>query len=391
MPPKPPAERETGGSEAIMSADALPGIGEYPGMDRYDPRGIPSGLLFLKDKRLYADRNYCLEFLRKMEDDPASQRHALPEKVICHMYWHGEFSEKQEVAVKSFLATQNLQRFQLWLWLDGSSVGKDHTQNPHLAPLLRHITVRETDLRRECRKVLPQISLLGIRKRIREYFARSAGGDTGGDQERKSFKQTLWPYVCMTFPRYFMSVRRRNLAARADVFRCVILHKYGGLYVDMDSLFLRNLEPLFRLTGPASFCPEWPGGYFANNAVLALRPYSDTSFSLIRKAVEYGTTFRPWQILQFHKDAVPNLLVLPTAFFSPSWGGSLPNAPIGEWDEFFMPAKSPRTIEQFFPGCFIYSWHGRWQADVHPDSWMSAFRQHFNARLKEKSGILDGG
>jgi len=60
----------------------------------------------------------------------------------CHLYWNGDFSLKQAFAVKSFLATQDLNSTELWLWLDDEGGYAGYEENPLLHPLLPYVQVR---------------------------------------------------------------------------------------------------------------------------------------------------------------------------------------------------------------------------------------------------------
>jgi NADPH-dependent ferric siderophore reductase len=75
---------------------------------------------FLANERLYRRTEECLEWLLQIPSESRSS--TSDERERCHLYWHDSFSLKQAFAVKSFLATQDLDRTELWLWLDGESM-----------------------------------------------------------------------------------------------------------------------------------------------------------------------------------------------------------------------------------------------------------------------------
>lgn len=66
---------------------------------------------FLSDERLYSDTERCLEFLRQLNGGWAAEAGA---RERFHLYWSGPPSTKLAFSVKSFLATQNLERSELW-------------------------------------------------------------------------------------------------------------------------------------------------------------------------------------------------------------------------------------------------------------------------------------
>jgi hypothetical protein len=52
-----------------------------------------------------------------------------------------------------------------------------------------------------------------------------------------------------------------NCYLEGDVFRLLVLHKYGGIYIDMDVLILRDLSPLNEL----EFLYQWGTSGFNSN------------------------------------------------------------------------------------------------------------------------------
>jgi hypothetical protein len=85
---------------------------------------------FLPQERFYRRTEDCLAYLRELvaEDENGCrpfQRY--------HMYWFGPFGRKPAFAVKSFLATQDPGRGELWLWLDADEGYEGHQDNEFLA------------------------------------------------------------------------------------------------------------------------------------------------------------------------------------------------------------------------------------------------------------------
>eukprot|EP00041_Stephanoeca_diplocostata_P024867 m.640383 g.640383 ORF g.640383 m.640383 type:complete len:665 (-) comp22621_c0_seq1:127-2121(-) len=66
---------------------------------------------------------------------------------------------------------------------------------------------------------------------------------------------------------------------KADMLRLLILHKYGGLWVDTDSIILRNLQNVLEYFG--EFAAKVTMAPYYNNNVLGLRRGSDTALKLI--------------------------------------------------------------------------------------------------------------
>src|SRR5262249_992221 len=134
-----------------------------------------------------------------------------------HYYWHGEIGPKQAFALKSYLATQDLAQSEPWLWLDVRHGYAEHRSNRYLRPLLPFVTVRPFDPAEEVRST-------PLEGREDLYEGR-------------------------------LPVSRSNLL------RHVALFNYGGTYVDMDTMLLRDFRPLLdnSYLGP-EFCYQWSAG-----------------------------------------------------------------------------------------------------------------------------------
>jgi Glycosyltransferase sugar-binding region containing DXD motif len=305
---------------------------------------------FLPDERLYTRTEECLDFLRGLDPgEPATigplRRH--------HVYWRGMFSRKQAFAVKSFLATQDLGRSELWLWLDGEAGYAGHEGNPVLRPLLPFVRVRRFD---------PE--------------AEATGTPVAGR-----------PEIYAGLP----PVQRSNFV------RHVVLYKYGGIYADMDTMFLRDLGALVadKRFGD-EFCYRWSSHRpFANSAVLALREGGFTARALLERCATLRTCL-PQKVLPFAGDDL-DLLVLPCPFFDPLWPhhdrqDTYRGAPFQRFGDFFRPIRFPRrpavtSYREFFPGAFTYHWHNLWDAAEPRSCYFSRFDREFDEVLCDRLGI----
>ena len=90
----------------------------------------------------------------------------------------------------------------------------------------------------------------------------------------------------------------------SDLVRFVVLHQYGGVYLDMDVLLLRDLRPLLLPNSASSdpqsqpaWAEQWveqaenPGDY--NTAVLSLPANSSISSYLLRGGARMGMNYHP--------------------------------------------------------------------------------------------------
>jgi hypothetical protein len=309
---------------------------------------------FLADERLYASTEHCLRFLRELGHGPQDASSGAPERF--HLYWSGVFGVKQAFCVKSFLATQELASSELWLWLDGEHGYEGHSDSPILRPLLPFLQIRRFD---------PEVEAQGtvLERRL-----------------------DLWNKASPT--------RRSNFV------RHVVLYQHGGTYVDMDTMFLRDLGELFRDPGlPDEFCYRWSVSTpYGNSAILRLRRHGELAHALLLKCDEQNSC-RPRHVLRFAENEDLDLTVLPCPFFDPLWPyrdgkDKRCSAPFRRFEDFFRRfgwqhrrKRSIRSYRDLFPGAFTYHWHNCWDAEEPRDSYFGLFNREFDAILQQRLHI----
>jgi hypothetical protein len=307
---------------------------------------------FLADERMYTETDACLRFLRELSGGPAQLAPGTRERY--HLYWRGPFSRKQAFTVKSFLATQDLDESDLWLWLDREAA-PGYDENQYLLPLRPFLELRRFD---------PEIEVR----------------DTPIDGSPDLYRDV-------------------SPTVRSDLFRHVVLYKHGGVYVDIDMMFLRDLRILRsdpRFAG--ELCYRWSAHLpYANSAVLALRKGSDAALALLHRCAEMHTC-RPKIVLDFDANRDLDLFVVPCVAFDPLWPhhdgqDTYPDAPFRQFGEFFrsfgwrFPKPSIRSHREFFPGAFTYHWHNCWDAPEHESSYFGLFDAVFDRVLRERLGV----
>jgi hypothetical protein len=301
----------------------------------------------LPDLTLYTQIDACLDFCRTLPSTDA----AAPEpsaQTPVHFFWQGAFSAKAAFGLRSFLTTQDLTRTPPVLWLENANEFSRGAENPHLAPLLPLLTLRHFDVAREVQ-------------------------DT-------PFASSGW--CCDP----------SKPAAASDVARLVILYRHGGIYSDLDAVFLRGLTPLLRLTGEAEFVFQWSAEPRATHAFCRVHRESAVSRALMARA-NAARSAHPAAMLDYG-EPLPELLVLPSPFFSPLWlqvdgHGASRVAPFRHFADFFRrfgwwfkADAGFSTPETFFPGAFTYHWHGLWRAGEHRASYAGLLDVEFDRRLR---------
>jgi hypothetical protein len=129
--------------------------------------------------------------------------------VIIHFYWDGGDNSKISslmMAVDAVLITQNLDVVRVWIWGYGSAnTTSRFTSRYKSAFATGLIAIKPMDW-----KDLIEKSPLG-----REAWKNSTYG--------------------------VQDVLALPVSARSDVFRYIVLHRYGGIYLDTDNLVTRDL------------------------------------------------------------------------------------------------------------------------------------------------------
>ena len=269
--------------------------------------------------------------------------------IKAHTFWHGEIEEKQIFCLKSFLATQNMSQFELILWLDGDESYEKAINNSQLKSLIRQTTNK-----------------LSIKK-----------WDVSTEIAGTIFEKSKW---------YFKW--DRVLPFVADDFRIICLYKYGGLYFDLDVMFVKDFTPLLMR---GEFVYAWENQPFANNAVMYFRRNSYLINVLAKEMIKKKSS-QPWVLLRYSNKALSSLMVYPCAMFDPLWLGYEDGMPISCFSDFFRKFDSlfPKDIrissyKDFFPDVYAYHWHNHWNVKTSNDSYFGMFNKEFSVMLDNDS------
>ena len=290
---------------------------------------------------------------------------------IFHVFWNGPFTDKPYMAILSFLYTQNLGlhldyspsspgssassspssicRPQLWVWVNFSTADgtaeatlrRELEASPWSAPFL-HPRFRDAvkfkvwnteeqldavpELRAEWRGVAGE-----------ELLRRDAATEDEQDQDQTTAAASAAPRIRLSPrapspassdaaapPAWATTTRTYDrLSVRlSDLVRFVLCHTHGGVYLDMDTLLLRDWAPL--LAAPSAFAYRWSRLDRYNTAVLRLFKRSALGTFLLRTALRNGLGFHPIEVGRYVRDAgVEELLWrLADALFDPAWLGT---------------------------------------------------------------------
>jgi hypothetical protein len=145
-----------------------------------------------------------------------------------------------------------------------------------------------------------------------------------------------------------------------DVFRLLVLHKYGGFYIDMDVLILRDMSSLNNF----EFLYQWgtsgsnsnEPNMTMNGAIMRFNKKSDLSKEFLENILITPPIINTtaWGNKLYSKIEKNDILVLPGVWFNSEWGfeGTQNN-----------PFKNIGSVE-LFNGAFTWHWHNRWNDDI---------------------------
>lgn len=276
---------------------------------------------------LYHDWRKALDFCRTLPDVSPG------EPVTFHMLWRERcgrfwptvrrFGRKQALPVKAFLATQDLSACSLVLWSD-----RDLSSNEWLRPFLPLITLRLYD---------PATEVRGT--------PLEAHPKLYGQRDSRAYRD-------------------------GDLFRVLVLHNYGGVYTDMDTVLLRSLGVFLD----QEFVYQWQ--HFDDMyapAVMRLRRGSEFAQELLRGIVEIPPGKYNWgreNVKRAIRLGRP-IAVFPSPFFNTEW----------QAEPGFKPFRAAPSGVNFYDGAFAWHWHNRWEAEVEPGSKFQLLEARVDAQL----------
>lgn len=171
--------------------------------------------------------------------------------MLIHTAWAGPYEHVVEDLVAlmdSFLATQDTKHTKFIFWL----IDADYDSN---------------DLRFQAKY---QGAMGGAIEFRRANLVDFVGGTAMS--RRSEFIDMDWSKI------------KKGPRWKANLFRMLILHKLGGVWVDTDTVLLRDIRPLFEFTG--EFATKLTMSLYYNNNVLGLRAGSALGAEMIKDIVE---------------------------------------------------------------------------------------------------------
>ncbi len=264
---------------------------------------------------LYLDINESLKYLNALNYDDFNYPE---ETTIFHTY--SEIKNVYELqCIRSFLATQNLEKTKLILWSD-----YDISNNCLIDPYKDYIDMRI-------------------------YNPFEVAQDTILENNHD-----------------ILAAKDERHWLQSDLLRLVALHKFGGIWIDMDIVLLRDFKPImdqeFLYSNFATIDHEKEGMW---GTIMGLKQKSNLSLLFLEELIKISPeeNTKCWGLNLFKKVYQDNKFnVLPAMFFNPEYGVlGWPNVSVknknyisGIIDGWFFDNV---VINSLYTGTFSWHWH----------------------------------
>jgi len=252
-----------------------------------------------------------------------------------YAYWIGNnLSYKHTVVVESFLATQDLSKCRFYIYTT-EFIQPDNIMY----------------------KYLDNKTVINVRFDLRQELRKANIG--------------------CPFYLYPLENHSLNPALESDFVRLLLLHNYGGVYIDFDVILLKDFAPLVD----HEFVYQWgsyPNENMLNGAIMSLHERSKLAKALLRDVFNthpiMGSLCWANDAYLRVKQQLP-LLVFPGAIFNPEWQVAT---------EMLYPLTVHDRSTRLYEGSYAWHWHNRWNEEIMPGSKFDILDKQIKERLKNK-------
>lgn len=167
------------------------------------------------------------------------------------------------------------------------------------------------------------------------------------------------------FAEYQIRSSSRLYSYISDIIRYVLLYNYGGVWFDLDIIFLKNIDGLLSTFKDDICVYNWGDQNYPNGAFFMSLEERNTKFENFVKFLILRNRGFGFQESQISFNDPVDLLVLPCSWFDPPFSpgfdriGKSPNGDV-DTGSFFRYTDENITLKDFTPGSFCYHWHNRW-------------------------------
>ncbi len=291
---------------------------------------------FEKNPELYKDYEKCLDFLKNTNFIKSNKN------TNFHLYSEIR-SEKELLCVQSFFATQNYHNNRLIIWSD-----YDISNKSELKKFKDYITF----------KIYDPLEL-----------------------SKNTILEEKYDFLFATDSLYYL---------KSDLLRLLACTKYGGFWIDMDIVFLRDMSPLID----QEFLYMWGSETdFVNQGACAsvMNLFKDSELGnkflkmLIQRMPEKNSTTWGKELFRdVYRDNQFN--ILPSTFFNTEWCINIKHHGLGTEIETQWFDKELKNKTHLFLEAFTWHWHNSSfkNKNIVPGSKFYLLQQYINKILIEK-------
>lgn len=293
----------------------------------------------LKNPEFYVDYQKGLDYLKTINDSEFEY----PEEITNFHIYSEIKNDKELECIKSFLATQNLEKTNLIVWSD-----YDISNNPLIQPYKKFLDLRIWDPIKE------------------------SVGTVLENSEHVTAKDFL----------YYL---------QSDLLRILVIYKYGGIWVDTDIIFLRDFKPIMD----QEFMYQWGGDIDFKNegacaTVLSGKKNSTFTSKLMEelKSSEIHPNSTNWGKNLFARlwSKWPEFTIFPSSFFNTEWLISKTRL---DFRKSLKNGFEYVDIDEdiLFLSAFTWHWHNSSNKNnpIQPDSKFDRLQKITDSKLKNKN------
>ena len=188
-----------------------------------------------------------------------------------------------------------------------------------------------------------------------------------------------------------------------DFVKFMVLLKYGGIYTDVDTIYLRNLKPLWNL----NFAFRWSYRDFLNAAIIGINNVNDKSLKKLIQTLTYNSSSINSILISFRSKKISSAIaslnynniynftslnVLHSCLFDPAilcadqqeqQYNPLYNCKLEDFSERKFLNKKEFDPKKYFEGAFTYHIHsGSVGFNILSESYFSHFENYYKNLLK---------
>ncbi|KAG9289264.1 hypothetical protein G9A89_007509 [Geosiphon pyriformis] len=259
----------------------------------------------------------CYDFADGIQTLPGQPK----ELTTYHTYWRADLrplGDKQVATLRSFFATQDANFSSLVLWSNG-----DLSKNEFLQPFFERFPDR-------------------FQTRIYNPAVEAKG--------------------TAIEPSPNLKLQDKHAYLDGDLIRLLVLYKYGGVWFDMDSLFIRDLSPLTEHEWVGQWDCFLPDGFPLNGAFMRFRENSPYVCEFLaemahgppprKDTIDWGSRLYYKVFRRLIQNGKKPFKVLPWCFTDPSVCHPSNSMPSAFKEEEFNKEKLRQV--------FAYHWHNQW-------------------------------